>query len=70
MLYFLHNDKNVFGISISILEFLNIDVKKIFKKLYSNENNIICTNMSNCVKSIKAEIGNKKYVVPYFMSIL
>jgi hypothetical protein len=70
MIYLLHNEKDVFGISISILEFLNIDVKKIFKKLYSNENNIICTNMSNCVKSIKAEIGNKKYVVPYFMSIL
>ena len=70
MMYFLHNEKDVFGISISILEFLNIDIKKLFKKIYSNENNIICTNMSNCVKSIKTEIGNKKYVVPYFMSIL
>lgn len=70
MIYLLHNEKDVFGISISILEFLNIDIKKLFKKIYSNENNIICTNMSNCVKSIKTEIGNKKYVVPYFMSIL
>jgi len=70
MMYFLHNEKDVFGISVSILEFLNIDIKKLFKKIYSNENNIICTNMSNCVKSIKTEIGNKKYVVPYFMSIL
>jgi hypothetical protein len=70
MIYLLHNENDVFGISISILEFLNIDIKKLFKKIYSNENNIICTNMSNCVKSIKTEIGNKKYVVPYFMSIL
>jgi hypothetical protein len=69
MLYVLYNG-SVLGISLSILEYVNVDTKKIFKKLYSNENNIICTNASDCVKSIKAEIGNKKYVVPYFMSIL
>lgn len=69
MLYILYNG-SVLGISISILEYIKIDIKKFFKKLYSNENNIICTNASNCVKSIKAEIGNKKYVIPYFMSIL
>jgi len=69
MLYVLYNG-SVLGISLSILEYINVDTKKIFKKLYSNENNIICTNASDCVKSIKAEIGNKKYVVPYFMSIL
>ena len=69
MLYILYNG-NVLGISISILEYIKIDTKKFFRKLYSNQNNIICTNASDCVKSIKAEIGNKKYVVPYFMSIL
>ena len=69
MLYILYNG-SVLGISISILEYIKIDTKKFFRKLYSNKNNIICTNASDCVKSIKAEIGNKKYVVPYFMSIL
>ena len=69
MLYILYNG-SVLGISISVIEYINVDTKKLFRKLYSNENNIICTNASECVKSIKAEIGNKKYAVPYFMSIL
>lgn len=69
MLYILYNGA-VLGISISIMEYMKIDIKKFFRKLYSNKNNIICTNASECVKSIKAEIGNKKYVIPYFMSML
>lgn len=69
MLYLLYNG-SVLGISISILEYINVDTKKFFRKLYSNENNIICTNASDCVKSIKSEVGNKKYVIPYFMSIM
>jgi len=69
MFYILYNDA-ILGISISILEYIKVDIKKIFKKLYSNKNNIICTNASDCVKSIKTEIGNKKYVIPYFMSII
>ncbi len=69
MLYILYNG-NILGISISIMEYMKIDIKKFFRKLYSNKNNIICTNASECVKSVKAEIGNKKYVIPYFMSML
>lgn len=69
MLYILYNG-SVLGISISILEYIKIDLKKFFKRLYSNKDNIICTNASDCVRSIKAEIGNKKYVIPYFMSML
>lgn len=69
MLYCLH-DGVVFGISISVLEYIKIDISKFFKKLYSFDGNIICTNYSDCVKELKAEIGNKKYAVPYFMSIL
>ena len=69
MLYILYNG-SVLGISISILEYIKIDLKKFFKRLYSNKDNIICTNASDCVRSIKTEIGNKKYVIPYFMSML
>jgi len=69
MLYFLYKG-NVFGISITILEYLKININNFFKKIYSIKENIICTNASECVKSIKDEIGNKKYVIPYFMSIL
>jgi hypothetical protein len=69
IIYLLYN-KNILGISITILEYLKIDMKKFFRKLYSNEKNVICTNASDCVKSIKSEIGNNKYAIPYFMSIL
>ena len=69
MIYLLH-EGNILGISIQILEYVKIDVKKVFKKLYSAKNNIICTSASECVKSIKGELGNKKYAVPYFMSLI
>jgi hypothetical protein len=69
MIYLLYNN-NILGISLNILEYIKIDISKVFKKLYSNKENVICTNASDCVKELKSEIGNKKYVVPYFMSIL
>ena len=69
MIYLLH-EGNILGISIQILEYVKIDVKKVFKKLYSAKNNIICTSASECVKGIKGELGNKKYAVPYFMSLI
>lgn len=69
MIYILYNGI-VLGISLSIMEYMRIPPEKIIKKLYSNKNNVICTDASECVKSVKHEIGNKKYVVPYFMSIL
>ena len=69
MLYILYNG-SILGISISILEYIKINIKNLFKRLYSNENNIICTNASECIKSIREEIGNKKYAIPYFMSII
>ena len=69
MIYLLYNKNNIIGISLSILEYAGIKKEKILKKLYSNNNNTICTDISECVKLIKTEIGNKKYVVPYFMSI-
>ena len=70
MIYLLYNKNNILGISLQMIEYLKIDKEKILKKLYSNKNNIICTDASQCVKSVKGEIGNKKYVIPYFMSIL
>ena len=69
MLYLL-NDGYVLGISITMLEYARVNIKKFFKRLYSNKNNIICTNSSDCVNSIRGEIGNKKYVIPYFMSMV
>lgn len=70
MIYLLYKDKKILGISLSLLEYIKIDKNKILNKLYSNKNNIICTDVSKCVKCIKNEIGNNRYVIPYFMSIL
>lgn len=70
MIYLLYKNNIILGISLSLLEYIKIKKEKILDKLYSNKNNIICTDVSKCVKSIKNEIGDKKYVVPYFMSIL
>ena len=70
MVYVLYEKDKILGISLSIIEYIKVDISKIFKKIYSIKENIICTNTADCVKEIKSEIGNKKYVVPYFMSIL
>ena len=70
MIYLLYKDNIILGISLNLLEYIKIKKEKILNKLYSNKNNIICTDVSKCVKAIRNEIGNNKYVVPYFMSIL
>lgn len=70
MIYLLYKENIILGISLNLLEYIKIKKEKILNKLYSNKNNIICTDVSKCVKAIRNEIGNNKYVVPYFMSIL
>lgn len=70
MIYILYKENIILGISLNLLEYIKIKKEKILDKLYSNKNNVICTDVSQCIKSIKNEIGNNKYVVPYFMKIL
>ena len=69
MIYILYKNNDILGISLNLLEYIKIKKEKILDKLYSNKNNVICTDVSQCIKSIKNEIGNNRYVVPYFMSI-
>lgn len=68
MFYILYKNA-VMGISLNLLEYCSVDVKKHLKRLYNNKNTVICTNSSDCIKNVKSEIGNKEYVIPYFMSI-
>lgn len=70
MIYILYKENIILGISLNLLEYIKIKKEKILDKLYSNKNNVICTDLSQCIRSIKNEIGNNKYVVPYFMKIL
>ena len=70
MIYLLYKNNIILGISLNLLEYIKIKKEKILDKLYSNKNNVICTDISQCIRSIKSEIGNNRYVVPYFMSII
>ena len=70
MIYLLYKNNIILGISLNLLEYIKIKKEKILDKLYSNKNNVICTDISQCIRSIKNEIGNNRYVVPYFMSIM
>lgn len=70
MIYVLYKENIILGISLNLLEYIKIKKEKILDKLYSNKNNVICTDLSQCIRSIKNEIGNNKYAVPYFMKIL
>lgn len=70
MIYLLYKNNIILGISLNLLEYIKIKKEKILDKLYSNKNNVICTDISQCIRPIKNEIGNNRYVVPYFMSIM
>ena len=69
MIYIYYNN-NILGISLKILKYININIKKIYKILYSNKNNIIYNNDSFLTLKMRKVINNKKYVIPYFISIL
>lgn len=69
MIYIYYNN-NILGISLKILKYININIKKIYKILYSNKNNIIYNNDSFLTSKMRKVINNKKYVIPYFISIL
>lgn len=67
---YLYYKNYILGISIKILKYINIDIKKVFRKLYRNKSNIIYNIDSFLTTEMKRVITNKKYVIPYFISIL
>lgn len=67
---YLYYKNYILGISIKILKYINIDIKKVFRKLYRNKSNIIYNTDSFLTTEMKRVITNKKYVIPYFISIL
>ena len=69
MLYIFY-DNNILGISLRILKYIKIDIKKIFRLLHKIKNNIIYNTDSFLTNEMKKVITNKKYVIPYFISIL
>ena len=69
MLYLYYKDK-VFGVSVGMLKYMKIDVKKHLNKLRNNKNVRIFENDYKLNFHFKKLINNKKYVIPYFLSIL
>ena len=68
MIYVLY-EKNVLGLSLSLLKYCGIDNKKILEKLKNNKNNKIYGQNSNLARKVKRELRNSEYIIPYFMSI-
>lgn len=68
ILYIYYNNY-ILGLSLEITDYLGIDRGKIINKIRKNKKNIIKYSDSFLDLSLKKVINNKKYVMPYFMSI-
>ena len=60
-------NNNIMGISIKVLEFIGINIEKVFLKIKSNINNKIATNYK-IPYNIK-KIINQEYMTPFFYSL-
>lgn len=59
--------KIVFGLSLSLCEYLNLDKAKIIRKIKSNKNNIFIQDTSFLNTDIKGIIGNNThYILPLY----
>lgn len=68
MIYIYYNN-NIYGISLEILEWLNISIKKVIKKLKQNDNNRIFFNYFNNDSIIQNIINKKKYLTAYLIAL-
>ena len=66
ILYISHEGK-ILGLSLSVLEYCGIPMKKVLGRLKSNGINIIEDDKKFIFKLSK-QLGNKKYAIPYFVS--
>ena len=66
ILYIPHEGK-ILGLSLSVLEYCGIPMKKVLGRLKSNGINIIEDDKKFIFKLSK-QLGNKKYAIPYFVS--
>ena len=68
ILYIYYNNY-ILGLSLEMTDYLGIERNKILNKIKRNSENIIKYSDSFLDLSLKKVINNKKYVMPYFMSI-
>lgn len=62
------NENNVYGIDLNTIDFLNIERKKIYRRLYS-DNNEIHFNEDAIPNILRKEIKNNK-IIPYIIKTL
>ena len=68
MVYILYNSSNILGISLNILEYCGIRKQKVLDKIMSCKSNVLCNDKLKNIPLFN-DIGNKKYAIPYFISI-
>lgn len=67
---YIYYDGYVLGISLEMTEWLGVKREKVISLLKSNDNNVIQFSDSFLDFGVKKIISNKKYVIPYFISIV
>lgn len=68
MIYIFYNNY-VLGLSLTMLEYCGIKEKKVIGKLYQNKANIISYDDTFLDSKLKSFVNNKRYVIPYLMSM-
>lgn len=68
MLYLYHEDY-ILGISLQMLRYMGFNVDKHIKKILKNKANRVFFNDKDINLSIKQYAKNKKYLIPFFLSL-
>ena len=61
-------DGKIIGVSLDILEYCGVKRDKVLSLLSSNPSNKIYDNSAKWLIKFGRYLGNKKYVIPYFIS--
>lgn len=68
MFYFLYGESKVYGISLRILKYCGINVKKHIAKLKKNHHILIYDNTDKFVMDIRNLFITNEYILPYLIS--
>lgn len=66
---YIYYNNYILGLSLTMLEYIGIARKKVLRFLYKNPANKIQYQTQFLDEQMRKVLNNKKYVIPYFMSI-
>lgn len=69
MLY-LYYKNYILGISLILLEYCHKDVKKLLRRVNKNKHTKIYYSDADISPYIRQYAKNKKYIIPYFLSLM